>query len=1210
MKFSRFPRLLGLVFLTLISPLVLNAQHNTDAYALHLNSGIVHPTPNLLNKDYSTIEVVAANNRSYYYLQFQDVPNAEQRKAIEATDVHFLGYLPHRTYIVSLPVTYDLAQLEPYQARSLIKIEAAYKMSVPLAERPLPDWAVIGDEIRVNIKYYADLNLDLVLEGLERRDYRVISRYDYGHQITVQIPIDEIERLAIEPYIAYVEAIDPPAELENYTGRTNHRSNAIAADYPMGRHYDGTGVHVAMGDDGVIGPHIDYQGRNDQQNVSSNNGDHGDHVAGIIMAAGNLDPKGRGNAYGADLYVYSVWDAVNNSPTTFNTDSIRITSTSYGNGCNAGYTNFAQNADEMIRQTPQLMHVFSAGNSGSSDCGYGAGSGWGNVTGGVKIGKNVTAVANLGATDQLAGSSSRGPASDGRIKPDMAAVGSSVYSTIDVNTYGVKSGTSMAAPGVSGVYAQLYHAYRVLNGTDPESGLMKALLMNGAEDLGNPGPDFKFGFGRINARRAVETLEQNRYQTFTLDQGNQVNTTINVPAGTAQFRVMIYWTDWEGSTQASMALVNDLDMVVTDPTATTYEPWVLDHTPNAANLDLPATRGVDHLNNVEQVTIDNPTPGTYSIDIDGFNIPQGPQTFFVVWEVISEDVYLTYPIGGESFVPGESELIRWDAYGNTGATSLEYSLDNGSTWNTMVTGLAGDARNYSWSVPTATTGEAMVRITRGTHTDSVEAPFSIARLPLNLQVDWVCPDSLQLSWSAASGATSYEISQLGNKYMDSIGTTTGTTFVVVGTDPFQEDWFSVKSLGPNNAIGRRAYAIEKPQGVFGCVIADDASVSQIITPSSGTYQGCNDFDTIPVTIELHNHGTASLTNIPVYYNMVGAGGGTESGMYTGTLLPDSSDTYTFAVPVLFNGNSPYTITAWTEYPTDPNTTNDTTGISVQTLSAATVETLPWSDDFESNNNCGTQSNCESTNCSINNGWVNDSNISSDDIDWREDKDGTPSDGTGPDVDHNPGTSNGIYLYTEASGDCNGQEARLTSPCFDLSGTSAPQFEFWYHMSGNSMGELHVDVLNGLQWELDVIEPEFGNQGNTWRQIIVDLSDYAGQTVNVRIRGITGDDFASDMAIDDVSVYDAVGMDDYANLNNAFVVYPNPNDGHFTIDWQKLDANIESIEIYSVVGELVTTLSVDNQSKQVNVDLDGVSQGIYFVKLQDGNVQYTTKLTVQ
>ncbi len=68
--------------------------------------------------------------------------------------------------------------------------------------------------------------------------------------------------------------------------------------------------------------------------------------------------------------------------------------------------------------------------------------------------------------------------------------------------------------------AQLYHAYKELgNGTNPPSALIKAILMNTAEDYGNRGPDYKYGWGRINGLRAVKTLEEDRYFSGTVAQG-------------------------------------------------------------------------------------------------------------------------------------------------------------------------------------------------------------------------------------------------------------------------------------------------------------------------------------------------------------------------------------------------------------------------------------------------------------------------------------------------------------------------------------------------------------------------------------------------------------------------------------------------------------------------------------------------------------------
>src|SRR5690606_38243632 len=101
----------------------------------------------------------------------------------------------------------------------------------------------------------------------------------------------------------------------------------------------------------------------------------------------------------------------------------------------------------------------------------------------------------------------------------------------------------------------------------------------------------------------------NNYLSSTISQGGNNSHQITVPANTAQVRIMILWTDYEGSTTATKALVNDINMQVVDPSSTTFNPWVLDPTPTVTSLNAVATRGVDDLNNMEQVTIDNPAAG-------------------------------------------------------------------------------------------------------------------------------------------------------------------------------------------------------------------------------------------------------------------------------------------------------------------------------------------------------------------------------------------------------------------------------------------------------------------------------------------------------------------------------------------------------------------------------------------------------------------------
>ena len=170
-------------------------------------------------------------------------------------------------------------------------------------------------------------------------------------------------------------------------------------------------------------------------------------------------------------------------------------------------------------------------------------------------------------------------------------------------------------------------------------------------------------------------------------------------------------------------------------------------------------------------------------------------------------------------------------------------------------------------------------------------------------------------------------------------------------------------------------------------------------------------------------------------------------------------------------------------------------------------------------------------CNLNNDFINEPNGTADDIDFRADRNGTPSNNTGPSVDFNPGNIVGIYLYTEASGGCTGQQANLISPCIDLTNATAATLSFGYHMDGFSMGDLHVDILVNGVWTNDITAVISGDQGGNWQQRTQVLTPYLGNVVNFRFRAITGGDYASDIAIDDISVTGTVGTPELDGLAN-------------------------------------------------------------------------------
>ncbi len=596
-----------------------------------------------------------------------------------------------------------------------------------------------------------------------------------------------------------------------------HKANLINNHLDEGLRFGGSGVKVLVRDEGFIGPHIDFKNRvTSNSNLPSGAPDHHeDVVTGCIGGGGNLDPMIIGLAPEAIIHVIRYSRNFNDSTLYFHKNKgFLITNSSWGENCNEGYTNRSATVDKQLFENPILMHVFSAGNAGVSDCGYGAGPGYGNIEGGHLAAKNAIAVGSVSVLSFLSGFSSRGPTADKRLKPDMLAMGEDYQTTFPPNTYQTRNGTSYAAPAVAGIMAQLYQAYKEMhNGTNPPSALIKAIMCNTAEDLGNPGPDYSHGFGLVHAGRAYESLRDRQYIADSLPQLGSHSHNLTIPTGISEARIMLYWPDKEAAPGATKALVNDLDITLTDSAGTVFQPLVLDPTPILARLRANAVPGTDTLNNIEQIVLKNPAPGTYQIHVNGSIMPLGKVGYYLTYYFFKDTLQLTFPLGGEAFRPSEDLILRWDAYSDTGAFDIDYTLDDGRSWTPIASNVSGALRYQTWQTPAQISGQARVRVRRGPQSSESRANFTLIETPINIQFARVCQDFISLTWDAVPGATAYDIYVLGEKYMDSVGTTTNT-FFEPNIRYQNENWFSVRARGDSGIVGRRAIAVKQDAGML------------------------------------------------------------------------------------------------------------------------------------------------------------------------------------------------------------------------------------------------------------------------------------------------------------------------------------------------------------------------------------------------------------
>ncbi|NOT32407.1 MAG: S8 family serine peptidase [Planctomycetes bacterium] len=546
------------------------------------------------------------------------------------------------------------------------------KLHPTLLAGETPSWTVVSLDERgePTVAVYVLLQEDVALERgdalLRELGGSSFDLLESLNGIVAFVPRSRLQALATSDLVAWVEPAMPkmdsvsmPAAAAplNDSNRALTQANTLqGAPYNL----DGSGVSVMVYDGGTArATHADFGGRVTVRDASGMI-DHATHVSGTVGGSGaSSGGTFRGMAPGVTIESYGFeYDGIGiflfTNPGDFEDDydeAINVFGADLAN--NSIGTNTEPNGffchlqgdygvmcsliDGVVRGSlgAPIRVLWANGNERQgSRCDV---EGFGDYYSAAPpaTAKNHITVGALNSNDDsMTSFSSWGPTDDGRLKPDISAPGcqaggdggvTSPTAASDVSTAAF-CGTSMASPTTCGLSALILEDWRVQFGApDPLNSTLKVLLAHTAVDLGNVGPDFQTGYGSVRAQACVDFMRLGQFVEDTLaETGAYLRWTVSVAPATSVLRLTLAWDDAPALPNVLGSLVNDLDLFVRDPLGNRHHVWTLD----PANPSAAAVRTqVDRRNNIEQVLVNSPIAGTWTVELRGHDVPEGPQLF-------------------------------------------------------------------------------------------------------------------------------------------------------------------------------------------------------------------------------------------------------------------------------------------------------------------------------------------------------------------------------------------------------------------------------------------------------------------------------------------------------------------------------------------------------------------------------------------------------
>ncbi|MEM9338804.1 MAG: S8 family serine peptidase [Bacteroidota bacterium] len=987
----------------------------------------------------------------------------------------------------------------------------------------------------------------------------------------------------------------------NQDAARSTRANHLNIGGSLGLSLDGQGMTAHVWDGGPTRPsHQEFDGPggnnrvviNDGVTALNGNSYHAQHVTGTIVASGvRADAKGMAPRARAKTHT---WSRDLAEATSEAAQGMLLSNHSYGLRADqvpdyyfGAYIRDSRDWDNLMYNSPFYLMVVAAGNDGrdnqSNGAPLGGNSSYDKLTG-HSTSKNNLVVANGQDASvrsdgslvsvRISASSSEGPTDDLRIKPDITGNGTGVFSTYDnSNTaYNSISGTSMAAPNVTGTLLLLQQHYNNLNGNFMKAATLKGLALHTADDAGVAGPDPVYGWGLLNAKAAAEVISEKDATTIVdeLSLSSGQTYTINVTSdGSSPLSAAISWTDPAGSINSGTTnlttpvLVNDLDIRVTKG-STTSRPYLLTGVTTNG-------RGDNRVDPFERVDVSGAS-GTYTITVTHKNtLTSGRQAFSLIVtglatttpvcdavipdNVSSADVGFTSATISWTAVPEAAYDVRYRPLGATNwttdavtTTSLALSgLASGTTYEVQVRSKCPDGTTSSYS-------SSVTFTTNSTNCTGGIASFPYSESFENTLGAWSQDTGDDLNWTIQSGGTPSN-----------------------GTGPSGANdgdfYLYLEVSGGGTGYPNKQAILNSP-----CVDLDRAVAASVTFDYQMTGNAVG-----TVALELSSDNGTSWTSV---WSQSGNQGSAWS-----TADVDLSAYVGATILLRFNAVSG---TSW-----QGDIAIDGFQIDAETATgcSGTVQ-LPYAEGFETST-----------------GWTQV--LEEDDGYWIRDANGTPSNNTGP----SSAIEGSVYLYIEASSNgTNGEigsnaTAMLESGCFDLTGVSEAFFNLSYHMYGANMGSLTVRAStdDGGTWA--DMWTQSGNQGNEWKEASIDLDAYVGGGVQLRIVGTTGSGWSSDIAIDQLFISEGivttneyeVSSEEIAELTTELFkadVYPNPVAGDFI--QIRSNKDIPSYRIVDMMGQVI----LSGELAETSLDISHLSIGIYILELVSGKEKIQTRFMKQ